>query len=169
MSAIMKRTVDFVNQNAVPSESPVGADAVFEALHALMHLHRAQRLRALRDAAHELTPMDARVLGYFGRRPGATQSALAEHTGRDKAQLARLVAGLRERGLLEAQPDPADRRNLLLYPTAEGRAVHQSLQRQGRRMAEAAVEGLDDTERRQLLELIDRVRRNLEAAGAADA
>lgn len=49
-----------------------------------------------------------------------TLSALISHSGCDKGQLARLVGGLRERGLLDGRADENDRRNLLLHLTPGG-------------------------------------------------
>lgn len=132
-------------------------------IHAVMHLFRAQQYRVQRGGAPDLTHMDSKVLGFFARHPGATQSDLAAHSGRDKGQLARLIGGLRERGLLQAQADEGDRRNLRLSLTHEGRAVQQSLHRRGRRLASAAVAGLSDAQRMQLLESLARIRANLES------
>nr|UZH23227.1 hypothetical protein [myxobacterium MSr12020] len=156
----MGRTVDLVNRN--PQE---GAGDVLESIHAVMHLFRAHQHRAVREGHQDLTPMEGKVLGFFARHPGATQSDLVAHTGRDKGQLARLIAGLKKRGLLEARPDEADRRNVRLQPTAEARSIHQAMQRHARRLSEVAVAGLSGEERRQLLELLARIRNNLEAAG----
>ena len=96
------------------------AEDVVEALH--------QTMRALRAAHHrtgegELTHMDGRVLGFFAHHPGATQKDLGQHSGRDKGQLARLVQGLRARGLLAATPDPADRRHLRIALTPAGQGA----------------------------------------------
>ncbi|MFY9510384.1 MAG: helix-turn-helix domain-containing protein, partial [Rubrivivax sp.] len=114
----MRKSIDHVNQ--MGGSTP---DQVFEAIHTVMHLYRAQRHRGAADAGpQELTHMEHRVLGYFSRHPGATQSDLAAHSGRDKGQLARLIGGLRERGLLEARADENDRRSLRLQPTAQARA-----------------------------------------------
>jgi DNA-binding MarR family transcriptional regulator len=157
MSSIMVRSIDLVNQ-----KTDTGDD-VLEAIHGVMHLARAQQYRALRDGLDGLTHMDGKVLGYFARHPGSTQSDLAAHSGRDKGQLARLVGGLRERGLLEAQEDATDRRSLRLTLTDAGRALQQTLQRRRRRQAEVAVNGLSADERRQLLGLLARIRGNLEA------
>lgn len=160
----MSKTVDHVNQRVGSTEAPDG-DEVFEAIHAVMHLYRSPRHRgavaAAADAA-ELTHMEHKALGFFCRHPGATQSDLAGHASRDKGQLARLIAGLRARGLLDAQPDPADRRNLRLHPTAAAHAAQQAAQRQARAVAATAVAGLSEAERRQLLALLQRVRANLE-------
>lgn len=156
----MRKTVDLVNQRA-------GAEDVIEAIHALMHLYRGGQFRGGRAGAAPLTPMEGRALGFFARRPGATLSELVAHSGRDKGQLARLVGGLRERGLLEAQADEADRRNVRLRLTAAGEKLDQSMRRRGRRLAAVAVEGLTEAERTKLLALLGRMRANLEG-GAGD-
>lgn len=128
-----------------------------------MHQYRAQQFRVLRDGPHDITHMDSKVLGFFGRRPGATQSDLAQHTGRDKAQLARLIKGLRDQGLLQGEADPKDRRNTCLTLTEAGQAVRHALQQQGKRLNAAAVAGMDSTERAQLTALLQRVSQNLAA------
>lgn len=156
----MPKPIDPVNQ----IEREGGADDVVEAIHAVMHLLRTEQHRALRGGPHDLTHMESKVLGFFVRRPGATQRDLAEHSGRDKGQLARLVGGLKARGLLDARADEADRRNVRLHPTADGRAVDLALRREGRRASERAVAGLGADERRQLVALLGKVRANLENA-----
>ncbi len=155
----MRKSVDHVNKTGV---EPV--DDVLESIHAVMHLFRSRQYRSANDGPHDLTHMDGKVLGFFARHPGATQSDLVAHSRRDKGQLARLIAGLKDRGLLEAEPDAADRRSVRLTLTAAGRAVQQTLLRQRRRLADAAVSGLTAAERRQLVALLDRVRSNLESA-----
>jgi len=159
----MRKSVDTVNGRVYGAEGDV-----LDMVHAVMHLFRAHRHRALREGQHELSHMEGKVLSFFARHPGATQSELAEHVGRDKGQLARLVGGLRERGLLEPLPEQVDRRSVQLQPTAQARAILQAMHRHGRRLAEAAVAGLGEAEHTQLLQLLGKVRRNLEAAGEAD-
>ncbi|WP_298931991.1 MarR family transcriptional regulator [uncultured Ramlibacter sp.] len=156
----MRKSVDNVNQEA---GTPVNAPEtdVLELVHAVMHDYRSRQYRFLRDGPHDITHMDGKVLGFFGRRPGATQSDLVQHTGRDKAQLARLVKGLRERGLLQAQEDEADRRSVRLSLTDEGRAIQRTLQQQAARLRKQAVAGLDEAERAQLTALLQRVKTNL--------
>ena len=105
--------------------------------------------------------MESKVLGYFGRHAGATQSDLAGHRGRDKAQLARLIKGLRERGLLDAQADAADRRNLRLTLSAQGVELQHALAQQARSLSAKAVAGLSAAERLQLQSLLQRMRCNL--------
>ena len=132
-------------------------------MHSVMHQYRALQYRFLRDGPHDITHMDGKVLGYFGRHPGATQSDLAQHTGRDKAQLARLIKGLRDQGLLQGDVDVDDRRNVRLSLTADGLALQKELRQQAKRLSQKAVEGLSGAEQLQLLALLERVRGNLGA------
>ena len=130
-------------------------------MHSVMHQYRALQYRFLRDGPHNVTHMDGKVLAYFGRHPGATQSDLAQHTGRDKAQLARLIKGLRDQGLLQGDVDADDRRSVRLSLTAEGLAIQKELRQQARRLSLQAMEGLSAPEQQQLLALLRRVQGNL--------
>ncbi|QBE63269.1 MarR family winged helix-turn-helix transcriptional regulator [Pseudoduganella lutea] len=144
---------------APSSDKPAdSASAVFDAIHEIMHLYRAQQYRELRAGPHDVTHIEAKVLGYFARHPGATQSDLVARSGRDKAQLARLVRGLRDKGWLEATVDETDRRSTRLHVTEAGKALARTLQRSGEHLAQVAVAGLDEGERRQLLALLEKVR-----------
>jgi len=158
----MKKHVDKVNQNhsAVPASS---AQDVFEAIHAIMHLYRARQLRAPLGTEAELTHMEGKVLGFFARNPGATLSDLVAHSGRDKAQLTRLIRALRDKQLLEAQLDETDRRSTRLRLSPGGEAIHGEWHRHGAGAAEQALAGVPDAERAQLLALLERVRGNLDA------
>lgn len=157
----MQKQVDHVNQR------PHLADDVVEAVHAVMHLFRSRQFRALKEGAHELSHMEAKVLGFFANRPGATQTELVQHAGRDKGQIARLIAGLRERGLLEASVDPSDRRSVRLSVSAGGKALQAAVRKQAQLVSASALQGLSDAERRQLLALLSKLRGNLEQVDAA--
>lgn len=136
-------------------------DAVLELIHAVMHQFRSLQYRALDDGASDLTHMEGKVLGFFAHHPGATQRELSEHSGRDKAQLARLIKGLRERGLLSGEADAADRRNVRLQLTDAGLAIQRTLRQQGRKLEARAVAGLSPAQRTQLVELLRQVQDNL--------
>jgi DNA-binding MarR family transcriptional regulator len=154
----MRNKVDKVNQ-----KDPSPALEVLERVHEIMHLYRSAQQRSLRAGPHDLAHMEIKVLGFFARRPGATQSDLAAHSGRDKAQLARLVRGLRDRGLLEAVADEADKRSTRLSLSEEGKAMFAALHVHDGALAEAALAGIPETERATLLDLLARVHANLEA------
>jgi DNA-binding MarR family transcriptional regulator len=157
----MRKQVDRVNQNA-----PAPSVEVLERMHAIMHLYRSAQQRSLRAGPHDLAHMEIKVLGYFARHPGATQSDLAAHSGRDKAQLTRLIRGLRERGLVEAVADAVDRRSTRLSLSVEGKAMHKALHAHDGSLAEMALAGIGEEDRATLLALLGRVRANLEAGQA---
>jgi DNA-binding MarR family transcriptional regulator len=161
MSPIMRKQMDNVNHS--PGRADGREDDVLELIHRVMHQVRSQQYQVLRDGPHDITHMESKVLGYFGRHPGATQSDLAGDTGRDKAQLARLIKGLRARGLLDGTPDEADRRNVRL--TSEGQALLGTLKQQGRRLASKAVTGMTQEDQEALRALLQRVKGNLDAPG----
>lgn len=158
MSSIMTNEVDKVNHN--PADT---ADELFDAIHALMHLFRARQHRALRDdGPADLTHQEFKALMFFARRPGTTQADLIARSGQDKGQIARLVAALRERGLLEASADANDRRVQRLSPTAAGRKLQASLRQRGREVAESGLQGVSAQERAQLLQWLQHIRANLQ-------
>jgi DNA-binding MarR family transcriptional regulator len=157
----MRESMDNVNQYG-QAASP---EEVFEVLHELMHLHRAQRQRAIETAGLAVSPLEARVLGFFARNPGATLTDLAAHSGRDKSQLARLIGSLRERGLLDARPDEQDRRNLRLQVTAAAEAVHRAMRTQMRRLAKAALADMDEEERMRFLASLRKVAQGMRRSG----
>lgn len=157
----MGKAIDNVNQPAAKPSAQSG-DEVLELVHTVMHQLRSQQYQAMRDGPLALTHMESKVLGYFGRLPGATQSDLVQHSGRDKAQLARLIKGLRERGLLAAEADEADRRNLRLRLTDAGQGLLRTLQQRTRKVNAQAVQGLSRAEHEQLRGLLQRLKDNLE-------
>ena len=139
-----------------PSHDPL------ELVHQVMHQVRALQRQALREEGDgDATPMEARVLGFFARHPGATLKELSEHSGRDKAQLARLIKGLRERGWLSGEADEADRRNQRLTLTPEGLAVHGRLRAVVQRISARAATDLAAADRQRLCELLGQLRDNL--------
>jgi DNA-binding MarR family transcriptional regulator len=153
----MNKQVDKVNQSSRHLEGNA-----LDLIHTVMHLYRSRQYEVLRDGPHQITHMESKVLGYFSRYSGATQSDLAKSMGRDKAQLARLIKSLRDRKLLTAKIDESDRRNVQLAVTAEGQFVLNALHGQSRKLSAKAVVGLDASQRQQLIALLQHVRKNLE-------
>lgn len=143
------------------------SEKVFDTIHSIMHLFRARQLRGLRDTPHELTHMEYKALGFFARHPGATQGDLVAHSGRDKAQLARLLKGLRDKQLLDAAADAADRRVTRLTLSAAGARIFGSLNELGTQASSMAVDGMTAAQLTQLQTLLQQIRDNLEAADDA--
>jgi len=151
----MRKQVDKVNQ------SP-DANAVFEAIHSVMHLYRSKYLAAFRTGEQDITHMETRVLDYFSHHPKSTLSDLVQHSGRDKAQMTRLIRNLRDNGYLEAEEDAADRRNIRLRLSQAGIDLQQRLKDQSAPFLQTAIEGLSSEQCGELIALLNRVQNNLE-------
>lgn len=124
----------------------VNQSTPLDRMHTLMHRIQ-RRMQQATHAANEaegltLVPMEARTLGFFARHPGATAQDLVVHAGRDKAQVARLVKGLVERGLLAATPDAHDRRRQTLTLTPAGRRFERRMAAERRRIEHVVLAGL---------------------------
>lgn len=67
------------------------------------------------------------VLSTLGRTGPLTVARLAEHIGIDRSGTSRYADRLQQAGLLERQPDPADRRMSLISLTPEGARLARQL------------------------------------------
>ncbi|WP_341887225.1 MarR family winged helix-turn-helix transcriptional regulator [Variovorax sp. YR752] len=158
----MPKSVAKVNHigGAGATPDPAVAD-VGEKLHALVHRLRQHQRQELLGQSDEATPMEWRALAFFAGRPGACARDLVEHSGRDKAQVARLVRLLIERGCLEASAAPNDQRVQQLHLTAAGRREAQRLREARERIDRRMMSALSAQDRRRLCELLDRLHDSL--------
>lgn len=94
----------------------------------LMRVARLQR-RRLRNvlAPWELSPHQARALRAITARDGMRLSELAEALHIAPRSATEVADALQGRGLIERTPDPADRRAVVLRPTAEGHRVQREV------------------------------------------
>ncbi|GAA6141619.1 MarR family winged helix-turn-helix transcriptional regulator [Hydrogenophaga sp. 5NK40-0174] len=142
-------------------------EEIMDAMHELLHLARAaQRQRMPDDGLH---PMEGRALGFFVRHPGGTQRELVQHSGRDKGQVARLIASLRDKGLLVAEPDAEDRRVTRLYPSESALALHGQVMAERKAVAADALTGLSAEDKRNLLRMLDHMQTRLSAQVVKEA
>jgi DNA-binding MarR family transcriptional regulator len=81
----------------------------------------ARRLRH-QQAGDELSPSEAAVLGRVGRQGPMTPGQLAKSEHVQPPSMTRIIERLEGRGYLRRDPDPADRRQVLVSRTAEGEA-----------------------------------------------
>ncbi len=88
-----------------------------------------------------------RVMHFVGRNPGMTVAQLLSILGITKQSLGRVLRDLIEKDLVYQRPGDLDRRQRLLFLTAEGDALRISLMRpQAERIIRALSEAGDDTE-----------------------
>lgn len=108
-----------------------------------------------------ITALQSRVLIYLSRQPGIRQGPLADLIEVEPITLSRMIDRLEEAGLVERRADPTDRRAWLLYLTAQAEPLLDHLRQTALAVVAEATEGMTDSERDQLTELVERVRTNL--------
>lgn len=111
-----------------------------------MHL-LSRAARAAQTIADEglsdlgLTSAQAAVLFSVPAEGGASVNAVAEALGLAQSATSVLVQRLEQAGLIERQPDPADRRAVRLRLTARGRTLRAKAIERAQRMNTAAARG----------------------------
>jgi DNA-binding MarR family transcriptional regulator len=108
-----------------------------------------------------ITALQWRLITYLRRHEGIRQGPLAELIEVEPITLSRMIDRLEEAELVERRPDPTDRRAWLLYLTPRTGDLLSAMRADIDAMTAEATEGLSDTERDQLVALVERVRANL--------
>lgn len=122
----------------------------------------------LRASGTGITVPQSRVFAELRQRDGLTQTELADLVMMEKAPLGRLLDRMEELALVERRPDPADRRVRRVYLT--GRIdefydeFYDELWGAAFAMFGTALEGFTAAEYETLLDMLRRIKTNLEAA-----
>jgi len=103
------------------------------------------------------------VINRLHRRPGATQSELAEMLEVEKPTAGRMVDRMEAKGWVERRADGADRRVNRLYLTNEADLIQLRLAKISDRTIDDALSRLSAGERDQFSEFTARVKRQLQA------
>ena len=86
---------------------------------------------------------------------------LARAADLNPGAMTRLLDKLEAKGLVARVADPADRRAVHIHLIDAGRAIWRDIDQCGKRVHDAALAGLSDSERNTLTALLERVRDNL--------
>ena len=130
------------------------AAEVFEVLHDLLHLFRARLLESLEAVQPGLTFNEFRILMHTGRHPGITQKELVEHSHTDKAQMARTLAQLQDKGWLERSASEADKRVRCLQLSARGQQLFDQLRHRREQIATELLSDFPEAQQGLLHELL---------------
>jgi DNA-binding MarR family transcriptional regulator len=98
-------------------------------------------------AAHDISMWGYIVLTGLVEQPVRTQAALAQAINADKSRIISVLDELQERGLIQRQPDPADRRVHLLSLTPAGDQLRRSVEARIRRREEKVLAVLPPADR----------------------
>lgn len=117
-----------------------------------------------RVASLGLTQAQWRTLVHLSRREGMKQATLAEILEIRPITLTRLLDRLQEAGWVERRPDPSDRRVFRLYLTEQAQPMLAELEASAAETRAEATANLSEAARRELIDLLCNVKRNLLAA-----
>jgi len=111
--------------------------------------------RALKAYEEEgLHPYHFAILLALDQGSHETQGSIADALGYGRGQLVGLLDELEERGLVERQRDPNDRRRHLVELTADGKRTLRRLRALARALEDDFLEPLSDAERDKLQALL---------------
>jgi DNA-binding MarR family transcriptional regulator len=121
---------------------------ILNLINALAHQATAAMQRSLREAGLGLVAMEARTLRFIARHPGCTQNDIVQESGRDKAQIARIIKVLVERDEIRKRTAVGGKRQLEV--TSVGAKSHEKAERLRTVVAQAMVANISAKERAEL-------------------
>ena len=109
-----------------------------------------------------------RTLTTLKRHEGINQGGMAELLEVEPITLSRMIDRLEEANLVERRPDPADRRAWQIFLTPKALPILDQLRALAEDMVEAALYGLDEAQRTQLMASLATIRTNLNTQFESD-
>ena len=107
------------------------------------------------------------VLTRLYRRPGASQTELADMLEIDRASAGRMIDRMQKNGWVERRADSEDRRINRLYLTADARRAHKDMWAVAEATVDDALAPLSAAEREQFTRLAARVKGQLQSMAGA--
>lgn len=115
---------------------------------------------ALRKRGMTLTHW--RVLAFLDETDGLGVSALADYTVTDQSTLSRALQQMERLGLVERRAGASDNRFVEVHVTARGRALFAEIIPLALQLRDRALDGLAETDREHLLDLLSHILDNLQ-------
>jgi DNA-binding MarR family transcriptional regulator len=114
-----------------------------------------------------LTQAQWRAIGHLSREDGIKQTVLADRLEVKPITLGRLVDRMEAAGWVRRRADPCDRRASLLYLTPKVQPILKELRAHAAEAREALLAGVPARDRKTLVKTLERMKKNLLAAGTA--
>jgi DNA-binding MarR family transcriptional regulator len=137
-------------------------DKITELFREISQRFRAEMRYAPEVGRHRPTPFQNELIVSIGRMPGTSVMEMADLTGRDKAQVTRVVAELESQGLINRTPSPLDRRSVQLRLTGDGEAIFHAILEKRRALSAKMLRSLSEEERSIAFTLLRKMRSGLE-------
>ncbi|WP_339896739.1 MarR family transcriptional regulator [uncultured Gilvimarinus sp.] len=126
---------------------------------------KVQCKRAVQEFGVKLGGMHVRALLLIQAQPQqCTANHLCAVSGRDKAQITRIVKDLEDQQLIERRPNPNDGRSQILLLTTDGRALLKKIRSAEQEVEAQYVQGLSPQEREAFIAIGQKMLGNLKPA-----
>jgi DNA-binding MarR family transcriptional regulator len=135
-------------------------------------IRRAQQAHAslwFTEGSFEITSVQFGALNLLQLHPGIDQRTLGEHLKLDRSTITDVCRRLQQRGYIERERDPEDRRRNILHLTPLGLEVVTELQPRARRINQILVGGLTQHDRDELHRLLNVLLSSPDLPGIPDA
>ena len=121
-------------------------------------------VRAIYTSLFDLSVSEWRTMAVLGPHRSMSAGEIVAQSSMDKVNVSRAIKGLRQAGFLKRDIDGDDRRRAVLRLTEKGEEAFRVLVPLLRQLEAELLHGLSDDDRATLLRLMDKVRKNAEAA-----
>ncbi len=128
----------------------------------ILDAYKTALQQAFKGAGVSLSPLYYRVLTLVDSGVASSPQQLAAISGRDKAQISRLVNELVSAGLVTKQAHPLDKRSVCLALTPDASHLLKAAKAQTAALDAILLQGLDADEQQQLQALLQRLLQNLQ-------
>jgi len=128
----------------------------------MAHTALARHLgRLMKEAKLPITPDQFRVLTHLWTQDGRSQQELATLSGRDRANVTRVIDILEREGIVERKDDPDDRRVFNIYLTKKGKQIEEATAQCAQQAIKDALKSFTKEETETLMNLLIRIQDNL--------
>ena len=117
----------------------------------------SRRIANIYEREFDLSVWQWRIIAVLGDHDNLTSTEVAQRTLMDKPTVSRAAASLIERGILQRQIDPDDRRRAPLSLTDEGKAIYAAIIPRALTCEQELLDALSPEEVKQLHHLITRL------------
>jgi DNA-binding MarR family transcriptional regulator len=136
-------------------DSPIDPNLIFNYRLSRLVTQISAPVVRLCEGRFGITRREWRFLSMLARDGALSPSALADRAGLDRARVSRVIGSMSDKGLVERQPRPSDRRQAIVQLTARGLSLVQELFPLVAEINARALQGLSPQQRQQLDELIE--------------
>jgi len=123
----------------------------------ILDLYKVALNQQFRQHQIRLSPLHYKVLQLIQQLNPATPQFIAQKSGRDKAQVSRLLQDMEKQGLIEKQPHPTDKRSVCLGLTHQAQQLYQQASAQVQWVDQQMSACLSAEQQQQLQQLLNQL------------